>query len=332
LIEEDNISNNAHSSSEHMEADNHMSNGASEYSPSTTHSVAIVKKSVVQERSAADDEDMDPTESMQKKGLTIVSNYGEKGSVQKVLLSANDDGKNFATVSLRHVFISEKDPLKLWSNMIDHVKFIENFPFTIQGIVQDIVINPHAFPSQQTLGQLLEAALGKGIGLGGSMEYATPFSTPTFAFTGVDFLDGETREFMIGTDDAYGYKCKTCKKRFKSFQALGGHQGIHRKIKPNEDNFDDMCMLRLNIIPTGSFHRSKMCTKVFETGQMLGGHMRKHRDKKVELWRKKQSKENGESSLVLTMEELERRQAELDERMRVRRDLILAAKEFRLWF
>ncbi|GKA23655.1 zinc finger, C2H2 [Tanacetum coccineum] len=137
---------------------------------------------------------------------------------------------------------------------------------------------------------------------------------------------------MIGTDDAYGYECKTCKKRFKSFQALGGHQGIHRKIKPNEDNFDDMCMLRLNIIPTGSFHRCKMCTKVFETGQMLGGHMRKHRDKKVELWRQKQSKENGESSLVLTMEELERRQAELDERMRVRRDLILAAKEFRLWF
>nr|XP_027068856.1 DNA-directed RNA polymerases IV and V subunit 2-like [Coffea arabica] len=52
----------------------------------------------------------------------------------------------------------------------------ENFPFTAQGIVPDIVINPHAFPSRQTPGQLLEAALAKGIALGGVQKYATPFS------------------------------------------------------------------------------------------------------------------------------------------------------------
>lgn len=53
----------------------------------------------------------------------------------------------------------------------------ENFPFTAQGIVPDIVINPHAFPSRQTPGQLLEGALAKGIALGGKQKYATPFST-----------------------------------------------------------------------------------------------------------------------------------------------------------
>jgi DNA-directed RNA polymerase beta subunit len=55
----------------------------------------------------------------------------------------------------------------------------ENFPFTCQGIVPDIVINPLSFPTRQTPGQLLEAALGKGIALGGNVRYATPFTTPS---------------------------------------------------------------------------------------------------------------------------------------------------------
>ncbi|KAF9618481.1 hypothetical protein IFM89_001882 [Coptis chinensis] len=75
--------------------------------------------------------------------------YTEGGKVQRVTLSANHEGTNFASVSLR------------------------------QGIVPDIVINPHAFPTWQTPGQLLEAALGKGIASGGLIRYATPFTTPS---------------------------------------------------------------------------------------------------------------------------------------------------------
>ncbi|KAK2637859.1 hypothetical protein Ddye_025654 [Dipteronia dyeriana] len=56
----------------------------------------------------------------------------------------------------------------------------ENFPFTIQGIVPEVVVNPHAFPSRQTPAQLLEAALGKGIACGGLKKYDSPFSTPSF--------------------------------------------------------------------------------------------------------------------------------------------------------
>nr|XP_043631671.1 DNA-directed RNA polymerases IV and V subunit 2-like [Erigeron canadensis] len=114
---------------------------------------------------------------------SIKLRQGEGGSVQKVVLSANDDGKNFATVSLRQVRspnLGDKfSSMHGQKGVLGFLESQENFPFTIEGIVPDVVINPHAFPSRQTPGQLLEAALGKGIALGGSLKYATPFSTPS---------------------------------------------------------------------------------------------------------------------------------------------------------
>ncbi|KAJ6957047.1 hypothetical protein NC653_039084 [Populus alba x Populus x berolinensis] len=107
--------------------------------------------------------------------------HTERGMVQKVVLSSNDEGKNFAVVSLRQVrspCLGDKfSSMHGQKGVLGFLESQENFPFTIQGVVPDIVINPHAFPSRQTPGQLLEAALGKGIACGGSKRYATPFST-----------------------------------------------------------------------------------------------------------------------------------------------------------
>ncbi|KAL8251734.1 hypothetical protein R6Q59_035427 [Mikania micrantha] len=107
--------------------------------------------------------------------------HTERGMVQKVVLSANDEGKNFAVVSLRQVrspCLGDKfSSMHGQKGVLGYLESQENFPFTAQGIVPDIVINPHAFPSRQTPGQMLESALGKGIALGGSQRYATPFSS-----------------------------------------------------------------------------------------------------------------------------------------------------------
>lgn len=107
--------------------------------------------------------------------------HTERGMVQKVVLSANDEGKNFAVVSLRQVrspCLGDKfSSMHGQKGVLGYLESQENFPFTLQGIVPDIVINPHAFPSRQTPGQMLESALGKGIALGGSQRYATPFSS-----------------------------------------------------------------------------------------------------------------------------------------------------------
>ncbi|GAB4842714.1 DNA-directed RNA polymerases IV and V subunit 2 [Ancistrocladus abbreviatus] len=110
--------------------------------------------------------------------------HTERGMVQKVVLSANDDGKNCAAVSLRQIrspCLGDKfSSMHGQKGVLGFLESQENFNFTIQGIVPDIVINPHAFPSRQTPGQLLEGALGKGIACGGLSRYATPFSNPSF--------------------------------------------------------------------------------------------------------------------------------------------------------
>ncbi|KAF7004456.1 hypothetical protein CFC21_019670 [Triticum aestivum] len=114
---------------------------------------------------------------------SIKLKHTEKGMVQRVLLSANDEGKHFAVVSLRQVrspCVGDKfSSMHGQKGVVGFLESQENFPFTCQGIVPDIVINPHAFPTRQTPGQLLEAALGKGIALGGKIRYATPFTTAT---------------------------------------------------------------------------------------------------------------------------------------------------------
>jgi len=75
-----------------------------------------------------------------------------------------------------------------------------DLPFTDSGIVPDIVMNPHGFPSRMTVGKMLELVAGKAGVLSGKQEYGTAFGGSKvedvgaelvkrgFSYSGKDFV------------------------------------------------------------------------------------------------------------------------------------------------
>ncbi|XWS35651.1 hypothetical protein CRYUN_Cryun20dG0015000 [Craigia yunnanensis] len=77
------------------------------------------------------------------------------------------------------------------------------------------------------------------------------------------------------------YKCETCDKIFKSYQALGGHRASHKKIKAYNSPTTHETDLEPENVSTCSMTKKKIyecpvCFRVFSSGQALGGHKRSH--------------------------------------------------------
>jgi DNA-directed RNA polymerase subunit A' len=106
--------------------------------------------------------------------------HGDQGIVDKVYITETIDGTRLVKVRVRDLKIPEiGDKFATRHGQKGVVGVIvpqEDMPFTEDGIVPDIVFNPHGIPSRQTIGTLLELIAGKVAALTGNYILSPAFN------------------------------------------------------------------------------------------------------------------------------------------------------------
>ena len=110
---------------------------------------------------------------------STVLGTGESMRVNKVYASQNKDGSKIIRVRLHAIRVPEVGDKFSSSHgqkgVIGAILPASLMPYTQDGIIPDIIINPHAIPSRMTVAQLLECVVSKTCCLEGKPGDGTPF-------------------------------------------------------------------------------------------------------------------------------------------------------------
>jgi DNA-directed RNA polymerase II subunit RPB2 len=115
-----------------------------------------------------------------KTDCSYIIKNGEEGVIDMVYSGLSSEGNRLIKIKIRSLRIPEVgDKVASRSAQKGTIGMVlnqEDMPFTDEGIVPDIILNPQALPSRMTLAQLIECVQGKRCAMMGEYADATPFT------------------------------------------------------------------------------------------------------------------------------------------------------------
>ena len=116
-----------------------------------------------------------------RKDASKTPKKGQLGIVDKSFMTEGEEGQRIAKVRVREIRIPAiGDKMASRSGQKGTIGMVipeADMPFTREGIIPDIIVNPHALPTRMTIGHLVECITGKACVMSGNFGDGTAYQS-----------------------------------------------------------------------------------------------------------------------------------------------------------